>query len=59
MQKQPEGDQHLGRLAEPHLVGQQGGVTRHEERDALDLIGIGLKRQLHLPADEQIFQRRL
>ena len=38
VEQQPQGDDRLHRLAQPHLVGEQGGVARHQEGDALDLV---------------------
>src|SRR5205814_4163767 len=33
----------LGRLAQPHLVGEQGGVAGEQERDPFELVGNGSK----------------
>ena len=38
VEQQPQRDDHLDRLAQAHLVGEQGGVARHQEGDALDLV---------------------
>src|SRR5262249_33576252 len=37
----------------------EGGVARHQEGDALELIGVRLERQPDLLAGEDIFERRL
>ena len=38
VEQQPQRDDDLHRLAQPHLVGEQRRVARHQEGDALDLI---------------------
>ena len=59
MEEQPQRDDRLGRLAQAHLVGQEGGVPGHQERDPFQLVLERRKQQLDLPAGEQVFQGRL
>src|SRR5262249_61905114 len=59
VKQQPQGKERLHRFTQAHLVGEQRGVSRHEEGDALELVGERLERDLHLLAGEEILQRRL
>ena len=50
VEQQPQREDHLRRLAEAHLVGEQRGMPRHQEGDAFELVRERLERQLELSA---------
>src|SRR5206468_3873047 len=59
MEKKAQGQNRLRRLAQTHLVREQGGVSWHQKGDPFQLIWIRLQRQTNLSASEATFQRRL
>src|SRR5947209_5789343 len=48
VEQQPQRDDDLRGLSQPHLVGDQRRLTRHQEGNALDLVRIRLEGQGNL-----------
>jgi hypothetical protein len=59
MEEETQGHDGLDRLAQAHLIGQQGGVARHQKGNAFELVGIRGEGQPHLPAGKDRFERWL
>ena len=59
LKQQTQGQDALHGLSQTHLVGQERPIPRHQKGDPFHLVRIGLERQPHLLAGEEILQGRL